>query len=159
MPPEFYAGLLNNQPMGFYSAATLVLDAKRHGVRVRPVNVAESDWLCTVGDDDTLRLGLCYVRGLQTTDGHRIVAERLRGSFESLADFQLRTKLPKPAQRTLAKIGALNGLADHRREAQWKMEVFRHPMTSSPTSRRLSKAPLAPMNPGERPRRTTAAPA
>src|SRR5258708_20992995 len=59
--PEFFAGLLNNQPMGFYSPATLVKDAKRFGVRIRPVNVRESDWLCTVGADDTLRLGLCYV--------------------------------------------------------------------------------------------------
>src|SRR5438045_4679044 len=62
--PEFFAGLLNNQPMGFYSPATLVKDAKRHGVRIRPVNVRESDWLCSVGEDDTLRLGLCYVLGL-----------------------------------------------------------------------------------------------
>src|SRR5438046_8135620 len=46
--PEFYASLLNNQPMGFYSPATIVKDAKRHGLQVRPVCVIRSDWLCTI---------------------------------------------------------------------------------------------------------------
>ena len=49
--PEFFAGLLNNQPMGFYSPATLVKDAVRHGVRIRPVNVADSDWLCAIEEN------------------------------------------------------------------------------------------------------------
>src|SRR5437773_2111436 len=46
--PEFYASLLNNQPMGFYTPATIVKDAPRHGVKVKPVCVTESDWRCTV---------------------------------------------------------------------------------------------------------------
>src|SRR5213078_359012 len=54
--PEFYASLLNNQPMGFYSPATIVKDAKRHGLQVRPVCVMRSDWLCTIEPDDSLRL-------------------------------------------------------------------------------------------------------
>jgi error-prone DNA polymerase len=49
--PEFFAGLFNNQPMGFYSPATLVEDAKRHGVRVLSVNVATSEWLCTIEEN------------------------------------------------------------------------------------------------------------
>jgi error-prone DNA polymerase len=148
--PEFFAGLLNNQPMGFYSPATLVKDARRHGVRVRPVNVADSEWLCTVGTDDTLRLGLCYARGLSSGEGGRIVSERNRLPFASLADFQLRTALAKPALRALAKIGALNGLAEHRRAAQWQVETVRASddlfasLDASPT------LPLSPMNPFER---------
>jgi len=43
----FTAAILNNQPMGFYSPATLVKDAQRHGLRVRPIDVTCSDWLCT----------------------------------------------------------------------------------------------------------------
>ena len=42
--PEFLAAILNAQPMGFYSAGTLVEDAKRHGVRVLPVDVTRSAW-------------------------------------------------------------------------------------------------------------------
>jgi error-prone DNA polymerase len=157
--PEFYAALLNNQPMGFYSPATLVLDAKRHQVQVRPVSVLESDWLCTIDKDDSLRLGLCYVRGLNAVDGQRIVAERQCAPFTSLVDFQLRTMLPKSAQRALAKIGALNGLAEHRREAQWRVEVTRDandlfalvdclPSTVAETP----PLPLAPMSLPERTR-------
>jgi len=148
--PEFYAGLLNNQPMGFYSAATLVKDAKRHGVRIRPVNVLESGWLCTVGTDDSLRLGLCYVRGLAQADGERIIAGRNTTPFESLANFQLRTALSKTALRALAKIGALNGLSEHRRSAQWQVEIARAADDLFARAETLRPPPLRPMDPFER---------
>lgn len=150
--PEFYAGLLNNQPMGFYSPATLVLDAKRHGVRILSVNVHESDWLCKVIDDQTLRLGFCYVRRLAEEDGRRIVAERERGKFTSLADFQLRTQLSKADQRALAKVGALNGLAEHRRDAQWKVEVLRDPEDLFARAESNVAVPLLAMSAVERAR-------
>jgi error-prone DNA polymerase len=44
----FTAALLNNQPMGFYSPATLITDAKRHGLKVLPVDVMRSEWMCTL---------------------------------------------------------------------------------------------------------------
>jgi error-prone DNA polymerase len=148
--PEFYAGLFNNQPMGFYSAATLVKDAKRRGVRIRPVNVLESDWLCTVGVDDSLRLGLCYVRGLTQREGERIIAERNVAPFASLVDFQLRTALSKTALRALAKVGALNGLSEHRRTAQWQVEIARAPDDLFGSAETLQPPPLHPMTPFER---------
>ncbi|HSG81664.1 MAG TPA: error-prone DNA polymerase, partial [Gemmatimonadota bacterium] len=46
--PEFFCGLLNSQPMGFYAPGTLVHDARRHGVDVRPVDLARSGWDCTL---------------------------------------------------------------------------------------------------------------
>src|SRR5213595_4207948 len=55
--PEFYASLLNNQPMGFYSPSTIVKDAQRHGLKVQPVCVQKSTWRCAVVSDDTVRLG------------------------------------------------------------------------------------------------------
>jgi DNA polymerase III, alpha subunit len=61
--PEFYASLINNQPMGFYTPATIVKDAQRHGVNIKPVCVLQSDWHCTVVDDNTVRLGFCVVNG------------------------------------------------------------------------------------------------
>src|SRR5205085_5287771 len=63
--PEFYASLLNNQPMGFYAPATIVKDARRHGIRMRPVCVAESEWRCTVESNERIRLGFCVVNGLR----------------------------------------------------------------------------------------------
>jgi error-prone DNA polymerase len=44
----FTAALLNNQPMGFYSPATIVKDAQRHGLKVLPVDVTRSEWECTL---------------------------------------------------------------------------------------------------------------
>ena len=145
--PEFYASIINNMPMGFYSSATLVKDAKRRGVQVRPVSVIESEWRCTIGADDSIRLGLCVVNGLRREHGERIVAAR---PFASLADFQLRTQLPKAAQRTLAKIGALNGLAAHRRDAQWKVEVARAPDDLFAHAEDRATLPLRVMDPMER---------
>jgi len=120
--PEFYASLLNNQPMGFYSPATLVRDAKAHGVNVRPVAVSESAWECTVGADGSIRLGLCRVRGLRAEEGAAIVEERGKTPFRSLADFRRRVRLSAVAARNLARIGALNGLVTHRREGLWQVE-------------------------------------
>ncbi len=150
--PEFYASLLNNQPMGFYSPATLVADARRRGVRIRPMSVIESEWLCTIGADDSIRLGLCYVRGLRREDGERIVAERRLQPFATLADFQLRTTLPKAAHRTLSKIGALNGLAGHRRQAQWQVEIRRERDDLFAHAESAAPPPLARMNAAERTR-------
>jgi error-prone DNA polymerase len=50
----FTAALLNNQPMGFYSAATIVKDAQRHGLKVKPVDVLHSEWLCTLEPANSL---------------------------------------------------------------------------------------------------------
>lgn len=36
--------MLNSQPMGFYSPSQLVQDAKRHKVRVLPIDVTISNW-------------------------------------------------------------------------------------------------------------------
>ena len=47
-PAAFCAALLNSQPMGFYAPAQIVRDAKEHGVEVRPVDVNESEWDCTL---------------------------------------------------------------------------------------------------------------
>ena len=72
----FLAAMLNNQPMGFYHPATLVKDAQRHGLRVLPIDVTKSDWVCTV---DTPCL--CFVWGFVTAavcegSGRAIVAAR-----------------------------------------------------------------------------------
>src|SRR5256712_9229482 len=80
-PPEFYASLLNNQPMGFYTPATIVKDAQQHGVKVKPVCVMKSDWRCSVVDDNTFRLGLCVTNGLRQEHGEQIVSQRKHRAF------------------------------------------------------------------------------
>ncbi|HSH38435.1 MAG TPA: error-prone DNA polymerase, partial [Chthoniobacterales bacterium] len=120
--PEFYASLLNNQPMGFYSLATIVKDAQRHGVKVQPVCVVQSDWRSIVVADDTIRLGFCSVTSFRQEHAEQLVSTRSDAAFASVDDFKRRVQLTKDELRTLAEIGALNALAEHRREAMWRVE-------------------------------------
>src|SRR5262249_8908511 len=60
-PAAFYCALLNAWPMGFYHPATLVKDGEQHGVGFRPVDVAHSDWNCTIEDSG----GPCAARSLR----------------------------------------------------------------------------------------------
>jgi error-prone DNA polymerase len=148
--PEFYCALLNNQPMGFYSPATLMKDGKRRGVKFRPVCVVRSDVLCRIEDDGAIRLGLNYVQGLHQDKAAHLGAERSRQSFSSLDDLLIRVPLNKAERRVLAKIGALNLLSEHRRTALWNVEAVFDPddLFSGETSAQGN--PLQPMNDIER---------
>ena len=66
---------------------------KVHRVKVRPVTAMDSEWPCTVLPDGSVRLGICYVRGLTKVEGARLLTERRRQAFSSHADFQLRSRL------------------------------------------------------------------
>ncbi|MFP5237270.1 MAG: DNA polymerase III subunit alpha [Acidobacteriota bacterium] len=126
----FTAAILNNQPMGFYSAAVLVKDAQRHGLRVKPVDVQISDWPCTVEHEPdgslSVRLGLGYARGFaKRTADVLLAARREDGPFRSAED--LAQRVPSLSRRDLtrlAQIGALNPLDGirHRRDALWQVE-------------------------------------
>ncbi|NCF85905.1 MAG: DNA polymerase III subunit alpha [Verrucomicrobiaceae bacterium] len=119
---EFYVSLLNNYPMGFYSRATLVRDAKAHGLRVKPVSVIDSNLECRVEADDIIRLGLSQTKALSRSTAERLVMLRQERPWNDLPDFLARVRPNKKERRVLAKIGALNGLAEHRRDALWKAE-------------------------------------
>jgi error-prone DNA polymerase len=123
---EFYASLLNNQPMGFYSPATIVKDARRHGIRARPVCVTKSEWRCLVESNDTLRLGFCVVNGMRQEHAQELVRQRELEPFYSLEDFKKRLCLTKEELRRLAELGALNCFAEHRRAALWEAEEGLH---------------------------------
>jgi error-prone DNA polymerase len=146
--PEFYASLLNNQPMGFYSPATIVKDAKRHGLMIRPVCVHRSEWNCTIEPDDSVRLGFRVVQGLREEQALNLVAQRRHRAFTSMHDFKLRVPLHKDELRMLAQIGALNGLADHRRDALWQVE--KQEDWDSMFVGDSEPTPLVPMNDAER---------
>jgi error-prone DNA polymerase len=123
----FTAALLNNQPMGFYSPATIVKDAQRHGLKMLPVDVTCSEWMCTLeavasgqwsvvskttGGTPALRLGLRYVRGLREEAAQALVRERMLAPFASIHDLTRRVpQLRKDELNTLAEVGALNAVA------------------------------------------------
>jgi error-prone DNA polymerase len=126
----FTCAILNNQPMGFYSAAVLVKDAQRHGLRVKPIDVQTSDWPCTVEHETdgslSLRMGLGYAKRLRKQSGAALVMSRTReGPFRSTEDLALRVPLLDKRELTLlARIGALNKInaIAHRRDALWQVE-------------------------------------
>ncbi len=126
----FTAAMLNNQPMGFYQPATLVKDAQRHGLRVTPIDVTCSDWLCKLEPRDegfSVRLGLRYVKGLRAEIAGRIVSERTLRAFASIDDLKLRVpEIRKVELAALAHVGALNFIDGekgfHRRDALWQIE-------------------------------------
>jgi error-prone DNA polymerase len=131
----FTAALLNNQPMGFYHPATIIKDAQRHGLKINPIDITRSDWLCTIEEttDDTafrvpplggeippkggtlnavssaMRLGLRYVKGLREETARAILIERAMQPFADIDDLHNRVpELRKDEMRKLAEIGALN---------------------------------------------------
>ena len=160
----FTAALLNNQPMGFYQPSTVVKDAQRHGLKIRPIDVTCSDWLCTLEKQPqgfAVRLGLRYARGLRQEMGLKIVEERSVRKFSSVDDLKRRIPaLQKSELAALAEIGALNFIAAetsamHRRDALWQIE--RVARRAGPLLETLDEfpaeaepSPLAAMDPEER---------
>jgi error-prone DNA polymerase len=132
----FTCAILNNQPMGFYMPAVLVKDAQRHGLRIRPIDVQVSEWLCTIEHESNgervMRMGLMYAKGLRQDVGEAMVSSRSRsGLFHSAEDLSRRVPLLQRKELTLlARIGALNSLngIDHRRDAVWAVEEAVRPV-------------------------------
>jgi error-prone DNA polymerase len=158
----FTCALLNCQPMGFYSPATLVKDAQRHGLKIRPVDITRSHWNCTLehqAGEIVLRLGLRYVRGLRQSVAESVVASRNARAFVSIGDLTVRVpRLGKPDLRMLATIGALNtiasenGVSSHRRDALWQVEKYgsRVPRLLEGLVEQGRTLPLKPMEVEER---------
>jgi error-prone DNA polymerase len=117
-PAAFLVGLLNSQPMGFYSASQLTQDARRHGVRILPVDVGASAWHSRL-DGDAVRLGMHQISGLAQAAGERIAAVRAVASYVDLGDLARRALLQRRDLDLLADAGALQSLAGHRRQAAW----------------------------------------
>ena len=148
-PAEFLAGLLNSQPLGFYSPSQLVQDAKRHGVEVRPVDVTVSDWDCTLEEQGVhalsrqrewlgvraaseptmpaVRLGLRLVSGLSKDIAKRIVAARASRAFKDSEDLAHRATLDQQTMQQLAAADALMSLSGHRRQQVWDAAALKAP--------------------------------
>ena len=124
-PAAFCAALINSQPMGFYAPAQLVRDARAHGVEVRPVAAAVSDWDCTLERRDdgapALRLGLRLVKHLSQEGARRLIAARAARTFSHVADLAERAALDRRDLEALAASDALVGLAGHRHRAVWQV--------------------------------------
>src|SRR5918992_638342 len=122
--PEFLCSLLNEQPMGFYPSDTLVHEAQRVGVQVRPACVERSWAHCRV-EGSAVRMGLGYVNGVRADEVRALVAEREQGGdWRSLGDLAGRSGAGDETLGRLAWAGACDGLAaGSRRRALWELGV------------------------------------
>jgi error-prone DNA polymerase len=166
--PEFTAAILNAQPMGFYAPGTLIEDARRHGVKVWPVDVRWSRWDATlepVSDGSSapaVRLGVRSVRGLGPRAKEMLEEALEDGSFRSIEDFARRTRFDQRTLRHLAEAGAFDGFVPdepdlrRRRAALWEvLDALRGDAGPLAPRRRVSPsmasrvANLPMMSPGE----------
>ena len=134
-PEVFACALLNSQPMGFYAPAQIVIDAQRHGVEVRAVDVHFSQWECTLEESDegaekrhegALRLGMNRVKGLRQEDAEAIVsAVKREGLFTSIEALWKASSASTRAFRLLAAADAFGSMGLDRQSALWHARKLR----------------------------------
>jgi error-prone DNA polymerase len=146
-PTEFFYGLLNSWPMGFYPVSTLIHDAKRHGVPLMPPCLRDGDWECTVEESDradrpALRIGWRHVRGVGTRVIDALKDARMAGPFISIADVVRRARLSRADVLAFARAGAFGAWASDRRHAAWEgLRAVGDLLPLAPASRELHHPP------------------
>jgi len=122
-PAEFYAALLNNQPMGFYSPEVIIGDARRHGVQMLPVDVNHSHARCTI-EEGKIRLGFRYVKEVGEKAIASLEEARTGALFSSLRDFYRRTRLNREAIENLILAGAMDSFGKPKRQLLWELGIL-----------------------------------
>ncbi|MFZ1814896.1 MAG: error-prone DNA polymerase [Rhizobiaceae bacterium] len=146
-PDVFAAAILNSQPMGFYSAAQLVRDAREHGIEVRPVDVnlslydnqletiagqqatgrlhpRHSEMAKDIFSTHAMRLGFRQIKGIGEGEAERLVMAREAGTFTSVRDLWLRSELSRGAVERLADADAFRSIGLDRRNALWQVRAL-----------------------------------
>ena len=124
-PDVFLAAILNSQPMGFYQPAQLVRDAREHGVEIRPVDVNNSTWDCTLEPLSpqrcAVRLGFRQVDGLKEEEiRQKLIAQRGNG-YSSLEQLARRGGVTRFTLERLAEADGFTSMGLDRRSALWAM--------------------------------------
>jgi error-prone DNA polymerase len=133
-PAAFYCGLLNSQPMGFYTPSQLVQDARRHQIEVRPIDIDHSEWDHSLepaardtGLGETqpaLRLGLRLVGNFAHGAGERLLAARTQGAFGNMQDLVQRAGLNRGDMEALISANALPRLSLNRHQGHWQQQAM-----------------------------------
>ena len=140
-PDVFAASLLNSQPMGFYQPAQIVIDARRHGVEVLPVDINYSVWDNTLepqsGKYCPMRLGFRQVKGLNATDIDVLLSART-SSFVSIPELR-DAGVPIATLEKLADADAFRSIGLDRRQALWDISA----LSDRPTGMYMGQQPEA----------------
>ncbi len=164
-PAEFLCGLLNEQPMGFYPPASLVRDAQRRGVEVRPPDVNLSEARCSLepcrgvasaspplvgaprASTHAVRVGLAYVSSVGKDDAEALEAEReANGPFRGVGDLARRAQISRDALEALVRGGACDGFGPRRRDLLWELGLATRPRSVEGTRGEAKQLPL-PLDP------------
>lgn len=124
-PDVFTTAILNSFPMGFYQPAQIVIDAQKHGVEVRPVDINYSDWDNKMeeqsGNYKAVRLGFRHIKGLKEEDAQILVSNRLK-PYKSIS--QLRDEISHGAMERLADADAFRSIGLDRRQSLWEVSAL-----------------------------------
>lgn len=122
-PAQFYAALLNQQPMGFYPPNTLCVQARSRGITILPLHINESDTEFS-GEQNTIRIGLQQVKGMEEGFLESIVQARAEAPFGSVHDFVYRTNVAKDVTENLILAGAFDWFSSNRRALLWDLSKY-----------------------------------
>lgn len=157
-PDVFACSILNSMPMGFYQPAQLIIDARKHGVTVLPVDVNHSEWDNTLekkqGDYCALRLGFRQVKGLRQEEMQLLVdARNNMTGFTSITTIH-GAGISQTALECLADADAFTSMGLNRRQALWEVAALHdHPtgiFTGQPSeSETEQKVTLPVLTPAE----------
>lgn len=119
-PAYYFAALLSHQPMGYYDANTLCVEARRRGIAILPpdINKSGGDFLV---EDGAIRVSLAQVKGMSREVLQAILAGR---PYTSLVDFQKRVKAPRDILENLILSGAFDGLHPNRKQLLWQVPLL-----------------------------------
>ena len=159
-PAEFLCGLLNEQPMGFYPPASLVRDAQRRGVEVRPPDINLSEARCGLEArhdgawlepgtclTHAVRVGLAYIQSVGKDDAEALEAERTaRGPYRDVGDLSRRAQVSRDALEALVRGGACDSFGPRRRDLLWELGLATRPRSVEGTRGEAKQLPL-PLDP------------
>jgi len=122
-PDVFACALLNSMPMGFYQPAQIVIDARKHGVEVRPVDINDSNWDNKLeeraGKYCAIRLGFRQVKGLREDDMKKLISGRK--DFYSNMNAVRDAGISEAVLEKLADADAFRSIELDRRQALWEV--------------------------------------
>ena len=132
-PDVFICALLNAQPMGFYSPAQLVAEAKRSGVEVRPIDINNSQWDCSLESTGhsrhALRLGMRQVKGLKRYEAERLTASR-HIAYQDINDLIRKSDISIYGLESLARADAFHSIGLTSRQALWEIKKLARQQSS-----------------------------
>lgn len=125
-PDVFACALLNSLPMGFYQPAQIIIDAEKHGVTVKPIDINFSDWDNKLQENNSkhkeIRLGFRNVKGLRREDIMILIKVRFQHRYHNIFDV-FKIGLSESALEKIADSDAFRSIGLDRRQALWQISI------------------------------------